>query len=118
MEVKNPQKISKKTGRSKLTKYLVDLWQEIDTEVKEVLKTRCEHSPDTVNSKFQADCYFGSINERLASVVDDFKTNMKSGQKSFDDMIKMKAMNSLCPPGEPVGLLAAQVRNINIFFFS
>lgn len=92
-----------------MTRHLVDLWQKVDSTVKRALEKRCERCPDTVNSKFQADSFFGSVNERLVSFVDEFESGEKGGEKKFDDMIKMKAMNSLCPPGEPVGLLAAQV---------
>lgn len=36
------------------------------------------------------------------------KQDGKKKQKLFEDMLKLKAMKSLCCPGEPVGLLAAQ----------
>lgn len=36
-------------------------------------------------------------------------------QKEFENMFKYKAMKSLCAPGEPVGLLAAQVKFALIF---
>lgn len=34
----------------------------------------------------------------------------KKVKKQFEKMFKLKAMQSMCVPGEPVGLLAAQVK--------
>lgn len=110
-KVKHPNKISKSNGRPRIVKYLVDLWNNVDDGIKEAIKSKCEPCPEPVNSKFQPDCYFGSLNDHLISLVEKNKREKKSEQRSFENMLKLKAISSLCAPGEPVGLLAAQVRN-------
>lgn len=63
-----------------------------------------------LNSVYQPDVFYGSINERLMDLVKSCQLKKKSQRKEFMDMLKLKAMQALCSPGEPVGLLAAQVR--------
>lgn len=108
--IENVRKISKTSGRERLSKQIVNLWYKADDELKQKFGSECERCPDTPNSLFQPDCYYGSLNERLMGLMEQFGESRKGKRRrEFQDMVKMKAMRSLCAPGEPVGLLAAQV---------
>lgn len=110
MNVKNFHKINKETGREKLAMHIVDLWRKADDTLKSQLLEQCERCPDTPHSLYRPDCYFGSLSDTLLEMMVEFggKQNSKKKRKEFEDMLKLKAMKSLCCPGEPVGLLAAQ----------
>ncbi|XP_026481582.1 DNA-directed RNA polymerase I subunit RPA1-like [Ctenocephalides felis] len=106
--IESAQKKSKMTGRTRLTKKVIKMWRAIPKEDKEKLKAKLKNMcPDPLISKYQPDHYFGVINENLENLMKDYldKQNVK---EDFEDMIKYKAMTTLCEPGEPVGLLAAQ----------
>lgn len=73
-------------------------------------KIKCQNCPDPLNSVLQPDIYYGALTEHLTTLMEDYQGYQKKKQrKEFETMIKFKAMQSLCAPGEPVGLLAAQV---------
>nr|XP_022906848.1 DNA-directed RNA polymerase I subunit RPA1 [Onthophagus taurus] len=109
-QFKNENKRSKIPSRTKKTKCILEMWNEADSELKESLKKRFEHSPDPVISLFQPDVYLGSISERLQSLIDNSNTKFESKKerKQFEDTLKLKIMQAVCQPGESVGLLAAQ----------
>lgn len=101
-------KKSKMTGRTRLTKKVIKMWREIPKEDKEILKAKLKTMcPDPLTSQYQPDHYFGVLNENLENLMKDYKKT-KNVNEEFEDMIKYKAMTTLCEPGEPVGLLAAQ----------
>ncbi|RZB40094.1 DNA-directed RNA polymerase I subunit RPA1 [Asbolus verrucosus] len=90
------------------TKEIKKLWKKAGEDIKQGLKEKCEPCPDPTCSIFQPDHHFGSLNEKLEALMESFETNDKKKTKDFQNMLKLKAMRSLCAPGEPVGLLAAQ----------
>lgn len=106
----NSNKIDPETGRDKLTQRTIKLWQKADATLKSQLTEQCERCPDTPYSIFRPDCNFGSLSDTLLDMMDEFgaKQSSKKKKREFEDMLKLKAMQSLCCPGEPVGLLAAQ----------
>lgn len=70
----------------------------------------CRKCPDPVASTFQPDANFGAFNERIEKLLEDFKPSRRMKKKrEFSNVMKLKVMQSMCAPGEPVGLLAAQV---------
>lgn len=74
----------------------------------------CKPCPDPLNSVFQPDTVFGALSDNLYSLMESIMPDGKKKEaKSVQNMLKLKAMRSLCVPGEPVGLLAAQVNNNN-----
>ncbi|XP_046828533.1 DNA-directed RNA polymerase I subunit RPA1 isoform X2 [Vespa crabro] len=112
------KRIDENSGRSKGTLSLIRKWIRMDEETKKSYKKQCIRCPDPLTSKLRQDIEFGVLSERLEMLMDDYVT---SDNKSFDmsfatamdkaelrDLLSMKVMKSICPPGEPVGLLAAQ----------
>lgn len=70
----------------------------------------CQKCPDPIDSCFQPDANYGAINERIEKILEDFKPSRRMKKKrEFSNVMKLKVMQSMCSPGEPVGLLAAQV---------
>ncbi|KAH1018463.1 hypothetical protein HUJ05_006231 [Dendroctonus ponderosae] len=99
---------SKQFGKILKYKKVVKMWREASDDLKDSLKTALI-CPDPVNTVFQPDHHYGVLNERLDSLMTSF-TEAKNSKntKRFQKMFKLKVMQSLCAPGEPVGLLAAQ----------
>ncbi|KAI4454954.1 dna-directed rna polymerase [Holotrichia oblita] len=110
LNMNNGDKISEKTGRSRKTKTILKLWNKAGDDIKDRYKEQCLRCPDPVNSIYQPDCYFGSLNERLTELMRQNSMNLtkKKDKRRFEDMLKLKSMHGICAPGEPVGLLAAQ----------
>jgi hypothetical protein len=66
--------------------------------------------PDPVTANFRSYCDLGALTEQLEQLMSDFLKNRPSKMKSeFREMMNIKSMQSHSHPGEPVGLLAAQV---------
>ncbi|KAF2896564.1 hypothetical protein ILUMI_09614 [Ignelater luminosus] len=104
-----PKKQNIKNGRSKLTRQMIELWRSAEEDIHESFKMKCQNCPDPVNSILQPDIYYGALTDHLATLMENYQGCKKKKQrKEFESMIKFKAMQSLCAPGEPVGLLAAQ----------
>lgn len=108
IELKNPNKTSKKTGRRKIDEQIVKLWKEADDEQKAKYSKKCVPCPDPVVSKYQPDCNFASLPEHVENLMVNYMKNLNIDSKSFENVIAVKTMKSLAAPGEPVGLLAAQ----------
>ncbi|KAK5638056.1 hypothetical protein RI129_012351 [Pyrocoelia pectoralis] len=108
IDLKNTNKLSARTGRSKLTKHIIKLWQNADCDLKVGFTKFCERSPNPLNSIKQPDVAFGSLSDQLQSLMFKHSYFHKKKDKEFRRMLRFKAMQSLCAPGEPVGLLAAQ----------
>ncbi|XP_044762771.1 DNA-directed RNA polymerase I subunit RPA1 [Coccinella septempunctata] len=98
------------TSNRKVTKeQLVQLWQEAGEEVRQSFVDKCQPCPDTLNSRFLPHSHFGSINERLEALIEGYDgCKGKKDKRNFENMMKQKAMTSLCDSEEAVGLLAAQ----------
>ena len=72
--------------------------------------TESNQCRDPISSDFQVDRDFGAITEQLEKLMTDYLEERACRRKrEFRQMISVKSMKSSCPPGEPVGLLAAQV---------
>lgn len=108
IELNNPNKLSKKTGRRKIDQQIVKLWNEADDELKEKYSKKCITRPDPVVSKYQPDCNYGSLSESLETLISAYAKTNASRKTTFEQLVAMKSMSSLVAPGEPVGLLAAQ----------
>jgi hypothetical protein len=66
--------------------------------------------PDPVTANFRSYRDFGALTEQLEQLMSDFLKSRPSKMKSeFREMMYIKSMQSHSDPGEPVGLLAAQV---------
>lgn len=110
IEIKNPNKIVKRTGRRKIDEQIVKLWNEADEELKAKYSKKCQPCPDPVVSKYQPDNMLGSLNEHIESLVHAFSKKNADKKDVIENVISVKAMCALTAPGEPVGLLAAQVK--------
>lgn len=108
IELKNPMKTSKKTGRRKIDAQIIKLWNEADDEQKAKYSKKCNPYPDPVVSRFQPDFNFGSLPEHIENLMVSYMKTLNIDSKLFEDVIAVKTMKSLAAPGEPVGLLAAQ----------
>lgn len=101
--------IDSHSGRSKAALSLVKKWIKAKKEVKESFHAQCAKCPDPIMSKYRQD-EFGVLSERIEILMDEYITRTsKSIKKSaLRDLLFIKIIKTLCPPGEPVGLLAAQ----------
>lgn len=108
IEINNPNKLSKKTGRRKIDQQIIKLWSEADDEMKAKYSKKCPPCPDPVASKYQSDCYLGAYSENVEKLINGYLKSGNDKNPLFNDVIAVKSMQSLVAPGEPVGLLAAQ----------
>lgn len=110
----NIKKLSSRTGRKKGLDQLIDLYQEAkeSSEMQQyVVNDKC---PDPVSATYSTHSYFSAVTERLDDMIDSYLQDRNKKRASLldeaelKDMLHLKFMCSLAPPGEPVGLLAAQ----------
>ncbi|KAK0161163.1 hypothetical protein PV327_009665 [Microctonus hyperodae] len=106
------KRIDPLNGRSKAALSILKKWFRTEEEVKNTFNSsKC---PDPVVSKYRQDLEFGALTERLEDLIDDYmnsrtnKFTTSIDKKELRDLLSLKVMKTLCPPGEPVGLLAAQ----------
>jgi DNA-directed RNA polymerase I subunit RPA1 len=94
--------------RDKASVSLLKKWSEMTDEAKKTYYKRCERCPDPVMSKYRQD--FGILSERLENIMDKYLSNHSSKINKSDlrDLLTIKSIKSICQPGEPVGILAAQ----------
>ncbi|XP_039302189.1 DNA-directed RNA polymerase I subunit RPA1 isoform X2 [Solenopsis invicta] len=101
--------IDSHSGRSKAAMSLMKKWMRATTEVKESFRVQCAKCPDPVMSKYRHDVEFGVLSERIEDLIDGYLSRSSTIKKSIlRDLLSIKVMKTICPPGEPVGLLAAQ----------
>lgn len=108
IEVENPEKRSKKTGRRKIDQEIVKLWLNADDDVQKGYSKKCLKCPDPVVSKFKPDKFYGSLSEYFEKLISTYVKEHPHRQREFTDIMCVKSMRSFAVPGEPVGLLAAQ----------
>ncbi|GJQ80589.1 putative DNA-dependent RNA polymerase [Trypoxylus dichotomus] len=109
LDLENGNRVCEFTGRSKKSRMIQRLWFKAGDDIKDRYKEQCPRCPDPMNSVYQPDCYFGSLNERLTDLMEKcVPSSRKKEKRRFEQMLKLKAMQAVCAPGEPVGLLAAQ----------
>ncbi|CAG9767764.1 unnamed protein product [Ceutorhynchus assimilis] len=102
------EQLNKQFGKVVKRKKTEKMWLEASDELKQTIKSQLT-CPDPLNSVFQADHHYGVLNERLESMMNKFvEGKKKKAKKQFEKMFQLKGMQSMCAPGEPVGLLAAQ----------
>lgn len=111
----NTKKISSKTGRKRGLEQLIDVFKETpesNSEMKQyVVNTKV---PDPVTNTHLSHSHFGAVAERLEDMIDVYLKGRNGTcgtaieDSQFRDMLYLKAMCSLAPAGDPVGLLAAQ----------
>ncbi|XP_057669657.1 DNA-directed RNA polymerase I subunit RPA1 [Diorhabda carinulata] len=94
----------KKLTREQLNK----LWYELADDIKESFENQCKRCPDPVESLYQPDANFGAVNEKIEELIKNCRGFDKKAKKEFQNVMKLKTMQSMCVAGEPVGLLAAQ----------
>lgn len=114
MNIKNSKykEIDKQSGRSKAAVSYMKKWIRTTEEDKKWIYNECIKCPDPVMSKYRQDIDFGVLSERLENLIDEYLTDKSKNfiirKKDLRDLLSMKVMKVVCPPGEPVGLLAAQ----------
>ncbi|XP_045448274.1 DNA-directed RNA polymerase I subunit RPA1 [Melitaea cinxia] len=92
---------------------LEKMWRSLDEEEKQqYVKKRC---PDPIPSKMSPEFKFGTINEQLDNLIENYLKNRNESahneyteKDKFVEIIGAKYLASMAAPGEPVGLLAAQ----------
>ncbi|XP_034944340.1 DNA-directed RNA polymerase I subunit RPA1 [Chelonus insularis] len=106
--------IDPNSGRSKAVLSLMRKWIRADKETKATYKSGIIRFPDPIIAKHRLDLEFGVLTEKLEDLVDEYMikrdgcVTTKIKIKELRDLMSLKVMKTLCPPGEPVGLLAAQ----------
>ncbi|KAL1509795.1 hypothetical protein ABEB36_004477 [Hypothenemus hampei] len=102
------KELNKQSGKNIKAKKAVKMWREATNDIKDDLKQQLT-CPDPINAVYQPDHYYGVLNERLDELLNKFTTGKKRKESHlFEEMFKLKGMQSMCAAGEPVGLLAAQ----------
>ncbi|XP_014216995.1 DNA-directed RNA polymerase I subunit RPA1 [Copidosoma floridanum] len=97
------------SGRYKATISLMRKWIRADDETKNLYKAQGAKCPEPINSRFWQHRTFGVLSEKLEDLLENYVKNKPDMNKSdLRDLISAKVMTTLCQPGEPVGLLAAQ----------
>lgn len=98
------------SGRSKASLSLMRKWIRAKEEVKASFRAQCTKCPDPIMSKYRQDVEFGVLSERLETLMDEYlsRTSRSVKKSTLRDLLSIKVMKTICPPGEPVGLLAAQ----------
>ena len=104
-------KLDKRTGRTKAYSKMLKKWNALADEDKQLYKQEVRLDP--VTSKYNRNHDFGVITEKLETLIKDYldakcSNQSKKEKKKVKNMVEAKYMLSLCQPGEPVGLLAAQ----------
>lgn len=103
------KQLGKKSSRLRAAVKLCNMWQEAEEETKHRFKKRCLQLPNPITAKLQPDVHFYSITEKLEELINNYMKEHDTVSRSIvKDMIGLKSIASYCPPGEPVGLLAAQ----------
>lgn len=102
--------IDSHSGRSKAALSLVKKWMKAKKEVKESFRAQCTKCPDPIMSKYRQDIEFGVLSERIEGLMDEYlsRTSKSIKKSALRDLLSVKVAKTICPPGEPVGLLAAQ----------
>nr|XP_031847048.1 DNA-directed RNA polymerase I subunit RPA1 [Nomia melanderi]XP_031847057.1 DNA-directed RNA polymerase I subunit RPA1 [Nomia melanderi] len=106
------KEIDENSGRSKAALSLMRKWIRAPEEEKDAIYAQCVRCPDPITSHYRQDVDFGVLSERLEHLIDEYIANKSTEspikRSDLRDLLSMKVMKIVCPPGEPVGLLAAQ----------
>ncbi|KAJ8680362.1 hypothetical protein QAD02_016149 [Eretmocerus hayati] len=118
-EHRNPASSKNKTidpncGRSKASLSLMKKWIRSDNETRALYKAQCTSCPDPATSRFRQDLNFGVLSEKMEAMLEKYLKQRNDSftssisKEDLKDLLCFKITSTLCPPGEPVGLLAAQ----------
>ncbi|XP_076249165.1 RNA polymerase I subunit RpI1 [Calliopsis andreniformis] len=106
------KEIDENSGRSKAALSLMRKWIRTAEEDRKPIYAQCTRCPDPVTSQYRQDIDFGVLPERLEDLVDNYMNSehrdLSIRKSDLRDLMSIKLMRTVCPPGEPVGLLAAQ----------
>ncbi|XP_046400249.1 DNA-directed RNA polymerase I subunit RPA1 isoform X2 [Ischnura elegans] len=106
--------INKRTGRPVGLALLMEGLDGIDPQERRraMMETKC---PDPVSSKFNMGSVYGSVSERMDELMEKYLAEASQREKvsssrkrDVRNLVYSKSMETICPPGDPVGLLAAQ----------
>ncbi|KAI6660779.1 DNA-directed RNA polymerase I subunit RPA1 [Oopsacas minuta] len=91
----------------------VDHWYHLTEDEMDRYYKYSQTCYDTVQSVYQPDVHIGSISEKMQCLISnylstEFDTTADITPEEFRTCMELKYLNSLCQPGDPVGLLAAQ----------
>jgi len=102
-------------NRPKATMALLDTYRQIPKDIGEFQEVVAASTPcpPPVTDTYYPSCHFGSLTEKVDSLIEDYiSSRKKSGkvldQDQFRDMMYMKAQQATVCAGEPVGIIAAQ----------
>uniref|UniRef100_A0A1B0CN45 DNA-directed RNA polymerase subunit n=2 Tax=Lutzomyia longipalpis TaxID=7200 RepID=A0A1B0CN45_LUTLO len=96
-------------GRRRADAKACSKWQKMsEDERRDYHSKTSERRPDPVVSKFLPGACFGSITETMQQLIRDYGRENPTRRKEFTEIMHLKAMQAVAPPGDPVGLLAAQ----------
>ncbi|XP_059608966.1 DNA-directed RNA polymerase I subunit RPA1 [Phlebotomus argentipes] len=105
--VKNGNKV--KNGRRRADEKACRKWQAMTEEERMDYGGKAtERCPDPIVSKFLPGSCFGSVTETMLKLIREYGRENPTRRKEFTEVMYLKAMQAVAPPGEPVGLLAAQ----------
>uniref|UniRef100_A0A670J6Q3 DNA-directed RNA polymerase subunit n=1 Tax=Podarcis muralis TaxID=64176 RepID=A0A670J6Q3_PODMU len=106
-------------GRDPATLQLLKMWYELSEKKRRKYQKKAAKCPDPSLAVWRPDIHFASVSETFEREVENFlrewdARNNTSYSKSelssqrLNDLLHLKWQQSLCDPGEAVGLLAAQ----------
>lgn len=110
----NPKRhqIAPHCGRTKASISLMKKWLKSDETVRKSYQDKTARCPDPLISEYRQDLEFGVLSEKLEKLIADYLEKRKDGvavnKNDLKDLIAFKVTKTFAPPGEPVGLLAAQ----------
>ncbi|XP_077171658.1 DNA-directed RNA polymerase I subunit RPA1 isoform X2 [Paroedura picta] len=106
-------------GREAKTIQLLEMWNELSKTRRSKYQKKAAKCPDPCLGIWQPDIYLASVSETFEKDVENFLTEWNTQDKlsyrkpelsseRLRDLLHLKWQQSLCDPGEAVGLLAAQ----------
>ncbi|ETE68981.1 DNA-directed RNA polymerase I subunit RPA1, partial [Ophiophagus hannah] len=106
-------------GRDPAALKLLNMWYELNEKTRRKYQKRAARCPDPSLSIWRPDIYFASVSETFENEVKTFlgewdarnRFNYSKSELSsqrLQELLYLKWQQSLCDPGEAVGLLAAQ----------
>ncbi|XP_060111407.1 DNA-directed RNA polymerase I subunit RPA1 [Heteronotia binoei] len=108
------------SGREPKTLQLLETWRGLKETRRSKYQKKAAKCPDPCLGLWQPDVHFGSVSETFEKDMDNFLAEWNSRDKllgccrselsseRLKDLLYLKWQQSLCDPGEAVGLLAAQ----------
>lgn len=105
--------IDPNSGRAKSSFSLMKKWIRANEDERNSFYEKSTKCPDPLTAIYRQDTEFGVFSESLEKIMNNYLETRKEfndtiNKNELRDLISVKVMKTLCPPGEPVGLLAAQ----------